>query len=191
MTLEWPPEIDRTSPSERSSKSRFSATLGSTTGELAQEMDRLDPDDWRASIGNQHTKSNGLPRHNANPDDPRFVLRWSKDGEQYAVACDAYEQLRDNVREVFKWMRETRLRADRPVETADAEFAAARLPSADDDTVVASEPPHEVLEVSPDADPGVVQAAARAKKKEHHPDTGGDRGHFQRVVKAEEAMLDE
>ncbi len=190
MIADWPAETERTPPNERKSQSRFSATLGSTTKELAQEMGRLDPDDWRAAIGNRHTKSNGLPRHNANPDDPGFVLRWSKDGEQFAVACDDYEQLRDNVREVLKWVHETRLRSDRPVKTADAEFAAARLPRADG-AVVAEEPPHEVLDIAPDADDSVVEAAARAKKKEYHPDSGGSTEQFQRVVEAEEAMLDE
>ena len=190
--LDWPNWMDRTRPENRERNRSYSATLGSTTKDLATEMDRLDPDDWRASIGNQHTKNNGLPRHNANPDDPGFVLRWRKDGEQFAVACDDSPRLRDNVRTVYLWVHETRMRNQRPVKTGEDEFAAARLPSGDspDDAVVAREPPHEVLDVARDADDAVVEAAARQLKKKHHPDAGGDREQFQRVVEAEESMLD-
>lgn len=154
-------------------------------------MERLDPENWRASIGNQHTKSNGLPLHNANPDDPGFVLRWSKDGEQFAVACDASPRLRDNVRTVYLWVHETRMRSQRPVVTGEDEFAAARLPSGDDgDAVVAREPPHEVLGVEPDAPEAAVKGAYRRLLKERHPDQGGSTEEFKRLQEAKEAMLD-
>jgi len=191
VTLDWPAGFERTSSVQRERNHSFQATLGQTTEDLATEMERLDPDDWRAEIGNQHTKSNGLPLHNAKPDDPGFVLRWRKDGEEFAVACDQSPRLRDNVRTVYLWVHETRMRNQRPVQTGEDEFAAARLPSGDDgaDAVVAREPPHEVLNVAPDADEAVIEAAARQLKKKHHPDAGGDVERFQRVVDAEEAML--
>lgn len=150
----------------------------------------MDVDDWRASIANQHTKPNGLPRHNSNPNDPGFVLRWRKDGEQFAVACDAYTRLRDNVRAVYLWVHETRMRGNRPVETGDTEFAAARLP-AGDDVIAADPPPHEVLGVAEDAPESVVESAARALMKDHHPDAGGDVEKFKQIQQAREAMVDE
>jgi len=150
----------------------------------------MNVDDWRGSIGNQHTKSNGLPLHNAKPDDPGFVLRWTDDGEQFAVACDDYSRLRDNLRTVYLWVHETRMRSQRPVKTGDTEFAAARLPSGDGkDAVVATAPAHEVLEVPPDADDSAVKDAYRQKAKSAHPDQGGDPAEWQRVVDAKEAML--
>ncbi|WP_135805204.1 J domain-containing protein [Halorussus marinus] len=193
MTLDWPAGFDRTPSVERERNHSFQATLGQTTEDLATEMERLDPDDWRAEIGNQHTKSNGLPLHNANPDDPGFVLRWRMDGEEFAVACDESPRLRDNVRTVYLWVHETRMRNQRTVQTGEDEFAAARLPSGDSeaDAVVAREPLHEVLDVAPDADEAVVEAAARQLKKKHHPDAGGDESRFKQVVDAEEAMLGE
>jgi len=187
--IDWPDGFERTTRRERNRS--FQATLGQTTKDLATEMDRLDADDWRASIGNQHTKSNSLPHHDANPDDPGFVLRWSKNGEQFAVACDSYSRLRDNVREVYLWVHETRMRGQRAVVTGSSEFAAARLPSGDDDPVVADWPPHEVLDVSPDAPDGVVEAAYREKTKEMHPDQGGSTDEFQRLIRSKEAMLGE
>ncbi|EMA57261.1 J domain-containing protein [Halorubrum lipolyticum] len=193
--LDWPVRFERTPGSERERNRSFEATLATTTSELETEMDRMGVDHWRASIGNSHTKSNGLPLHNANPDDPGFVLRWTDDEEQFAVACDASPLLRDNVRYVLKWVNETRMRSQRPVKTGDSEFAAARLPPGDGDHAVAGtatrQPAHEVLGVAPDAPENVVESAARARKAETHPDNDGDRDEFQRVVEAEEVMLDE
>ena len=83
--LDWPAGFERTPESERERNRSFEATLGATTKELATEMDRMDVDEYRGEIGNAHTKSNGLPLHNANPEDPGFVLRWTDDDEQFAV----------------------------------------------------------------------------------------------------------
>lgn len=188
MSLNWPAGFERTEPDERKRHSRFKATLARTTRDLETELGRMGVDDWRASIGNQHTKSNGLPRSGANPQDPGFVLRWRKDDEQFAVACDAYRELRDNVRAVYLWLNETRMRGQRPVVTGDSQFAAARLPPGDD-AIAAGEPPHEVLGVAEDAPEHVIRGAARQLKKEHHPDQDGDRERFKAVLEAEEAML--
>ena len=192
--LDWPVGFERMPESEREPNRSFEATLGSTTQELATEMERMDVDAWRGEIANAHTKSNGLPLHNANPDDPGFVLRWTDSEEQFAVACDDSPQLRDNVRYVLKWVHETRMRSQRPVKTGDTEFAAARLPPGDDADVVAGSstatPANEVLGVAPDAPEAVVKAAARSLKAEYHPDNGGSTDEFQEVVEAEEVMLD-
>jgi len=191
VTLDWPAGWDRTPEHRREPNRSFEATLGDTTAALETELDRMDIDDWRASIGNRHTKSNGLPLHNANPDDPGFVLRWSKDGEDFAVACDAYSRLRDNVRTVYKWVHETRMRGQRPVKTGDTEFAAARLPSGEDDEVIAGrQPPHAVLGIDPDASEAEVEAAFREKVKEAHPDHDGSTEAYKRVKRARDALLD-
>mgnify|MGYP006281216347 CR=1 FL=1 len=188
--LDWPAGWPRTSPSEREKNRDFKATIANTTINLKKELERMDVDEWRASIGNQHTKSNGLPLHNANPDDPGFVLQWTDDGQQFAVACDDYSRLRDNLRSVYLWVHETRMRSQRPVKTGDAEFAAARLPSGEGEQAVAATAlPHEILEVDPDADEEIVQAAFRQKAKSAHPDQGGDPAEWRRLTDAKEAML--
>lgn len=187
--VDWPAGWERTPARQREKNPRFDSSIGATTDAIATEMLRMDVDEWRGSIANQHTKSNGLPLYNANPGDPGFVLRWTDDGEQHAVACDAYSRLRDNLRAVYLWVHETRMRAQRPVKTGDAEFAAARLPSGNDDAVVATAPPHEILEVAPDAGDAVVKAAYRQKMKSAHPDQGGDTASVDRVKQAKEAMF--
>jgi len=133
MSLDWPEHLSRRPRDHRLSTSRYQVTLAEAVSDLEDEIDRLGPDDWRVSIGNQHTKSNGMPLYNANPDDPGFVLRWSKDGTAHAVACDYYRDLRDNVREVGKWIHETRMRSNREVVTGGSNFAAAELPPGNDE----------------------------------------------------------
>jgi len=189
--LDWPTGFERTAPGERERNSPFSVSLAQTSSDIRTELDRMGADDWRASTasGGAYTKRDGLPKHNANPGDPGFVLRWTNDGENFAVACDHYAGLRDNARTVYLWINETRKRSQRPVQTGSAEFAAARLPSGDDDAIVATEPPHEVLGVAKDAPEAVVEAAARRLKANAHPDSGGSREEFQRIVDAEEALL--
>ncbi|MBP1987213.1 J domain-containing protein [Halolamina salifodinae] len=189
--IEWPAGCPRTPPADRERTTKFGATLAETCQAIATEMGRMGVDDYRASTGSggSHVRSNGLPKHSANPDDPGFVLRWSDDGQQFAVACDHYSDLRDNARSIYLWVNETRMRSQRPVQTGDSEFAAARLPSGDEETVVATAPPHEVLEVAPDAGDEVVKAAFRQKMESAHPDQGGDTAEFERVKQARDAML--
>jgi hypothetical protein len=49
---------------------------------------------------------------------------------------------------------------------------------------------HEILEVAPDADPSVVEAAYWAKIQEAHPDRGGSQEAFECVNATRDAMLD-
>jgi hypothetical protein len=194
--IDWPAEFERTPAGERTRNNRFDTSLRQSIDDLADELERVGVDDWRLSTGAEHQKQNPrYPYANASPDDPGAVVRWSMDGEQYAVACDAYSRLRDNVRTLFLYIREKRKMEDRPVMTGESEFANARLPPGDGETdaVVAGsasrQKPHEVLGVAPDAADTVVKAAARAMKADTHPDNGGSTEAFQRVVKAEEEML--
>lgn len=51
--------------------------------------------------------------------------------------------------------------------------------------------PHEVLDVSPDADERTVRSAYRELLKEHHPDHGGSADRFIRIKEAYEAIVDD
>jgi len=189
--IDWPAGFDRHDPTERETNRSFGTSIAQTSEEIANEMRLLDVDTWRAETGSggSHTKSNGLPKHSASPDDPGFVLRWSKDEADYAVACDSSPRLRDNMRYCYLWVNETRMRSQRPVETGESEFATARLPSGNEDAVEAREPPHEVLDVPPDADDGEVKKAWRLRAKVAHPDNGGSEERMKRLTEAKEAMI--
>jgi hypothetical protein len=189
--VDWPRQFERTVPAERSTTSKFSVTFHEALEDIEAELlGRVGADDWRVSTAAPHRKSDGFPYADANPTDPAVVIRWSKDGEQYAVASDYYDDWRDNARAIGLYIREKRKMSDRPVTTGQSEFSTARLPSGDGKEIVAEPPPHEVLDVAPDAPESVVRAAAREKTKVAHPDQGGSTEEFQRVKRAEEAMLD-
>lgn len=195
--IDWPDEFDRTPAVERERTSKFSVTLSKSISDIEKELeDRLGVDGWRLSTAAPHRKKDGRPYADSNPDDPAAVVRWSKDGEQFAIAADQYSGLRDNVRAIALYIEEKRKMSNRPVKTGQSEFATARLPPGDGEDAIAmagaveEDEPHEILGVDPDAPDAVVRGSARALKREHHPDRGGDEEEFKRVVEAEEAMLD-
>lgn len=190
--LDWPAGFERTSPADRASGGKYRVTIPKAFNDLEADLDRIGVEEYRYAFDAPTRKRDGRPYRRANPDDPGFVLRWTMDGDQYAVACDHYDEFRANVRTVGLYLREKRKMEQRPVATGESEFANARLPPGDDETAVvapaAREPPHEVLGVAEDADPAVVKAAARQLKKKHHPDNGGNRDRFQQIVEAEDEL---
>lgn len=189
--LDWPRGWDRTHSGDRTRNNRFEKGLRESIDELEAELERVGVDDWRLSTAAEHQKRNPkYPYADANPDDPGAVVRWSMDGEQYAVACDAYTRLRDNVRSLLLYIREKRKMENRPVETGESEFANARLPPADGDAVAGERPNYVVLGVDPDASEDEIVAAYREKAKDVHPDRNGDEEEFRRLKQAKEAMLD-
>lgn len=198
MIHDWPPQFERTPPDERRNSSPYMVSFGRATSDLKKEMERMGVDDWKVSHGSggSFVKGNhNLPKTSANPDDPGFVLRWSKGGTSYAVACDRFTSLRDNIRTVSLWVNETRMREQRPVVTGGENFAAAALPEGDEDRamVVGRQPAHDVLGVAPDAPDEVVRGAFRELSKKHHSDTGDDPDpdKLQRVREARDEMLEE
>ncbi|WP_134672651.1 J domain-containing protein [Halorussus marinus] len=197
--IDWPTGWDRTPAGERERNNRFDTGLRQSIDDLVDELDRVGVDDWRLSTAAKHQKQNPrYPYADANPDDPGAVVRWTmNEGDQYAAACDAYTRLRDNIRSLYLYIREKRKMQQRPVRTGESEFANARLPPAGEaaDAIVVGDgrggrEPHEVLEVSPDASPEVVRAAARQRLAETHPDQGGSQREFQQVQEAKEELLD-
>lgn len=197
--VDWPDGFERTDPADRERTSKFQATVGATTKEIENQLRMMEVESFRVSTGSggAYTKSNGMPKSKANPEDPSFVLRWTKDDEDYAIACDAYKSLRSNCRAVFLWLKETRLRSKRPVVTGQSEFATARLPPGEQsEEAVEGEPahpfvgmePHEVLDVSPDAPEAVVDGAFRAKVKRYHSDQGGNDAAVQALQEARQAL---
>lgn len=178
--LNWPEEFDRTPEHRRESTSKFSVGYQRTRKELRREFDRMGVDSWRLDDVQSR-------------DEPGIVVRWEQDGVQYAVACDQYTSKKDNIREIYLWINETRMRSDRPVETGQDDFAAAKLPPGGEtgtgETIVADEPPHEILGVDPDATVNEIRTAYREKLKHAHPDSGGSGEELQRLREAKDRML--
>lgn len=192
MTVDWPPQFgDRTPARERSKNRNYEVTLSKAFSDLEGELDRLGVDDYRYSFDAQQRQRDGRPYSRASPDDPAFVLRWTKRGDQYAVGCDAYSRLRDNVRTVGLYVREKRMMEKRDVRTGEAEFSNLRLPSGEEMPPSGVQRPHEVLGVEPDADRETVTEAFRERIIEAHPDQGGSQSEHEAVLRAREVLLSE
>lgn len=178
--LNWPDAIERTPADEREDCTKFNTGLRVTRSDLKDQMRLLDVDEWR------------VEEVSGGQGDPGVVVRWIDDGQEYAAACDAYNTKTANLREAYMWIKETRMREQRPVSTAADNFAAAALPSGDDgEGIVVAEPdPHDVLGVEPGATRDEIKEAYRERVKEAHPDKGGSNAEVKRVANAYESLTD-
>lgn len=165
--IDWPEWATFTA--QRGSTNKFSADLRQTRSELEDEMDRLGADDYYVD----EVSGSGFPG---------VVIRWRTGGADHAVACDDYTAKKSNLREAFLWIKETRKRADRPVETGQDEFAAAQLPPGDGEETIAAQPVQdemdreraaEILEVQPDASEDTIRGAFERRVRKGHADHGG------------------
>lgn len=192
---DWPPEYDRTPSEERTPYPHgFDVSRSKAFESILAELGKMDGvTDVQLDSGAEHqTRNPNKPYANASFDDPGVVVRFRRDGEQFAMPMDRWDNPRDNARAIALTLRAKRALTRYGVETIESEFETLRLPPGDPDreAVAGRQPPHDVLGVAPDADPDVVKAAARSLKKKHHPDHGGDRETFLRIVRAESELLE-
>jgi len=191
--LDWPAEFERTDPADREPYSGgFRVTRSVAFQNVLDELRTWDGvTDVQLDSGAEHQKRNpNKPYAKASYDDPGVVVRFQKEGEDMAAACDRWDNPRDNAQDLYHYLHETRLQEQRGTVTGDSEYSKLRLPSGDEDAVAAGSPPaYATLGVDPDADPGEVKAAFRERVKEVHPDQGGSREAYERVRNAKQAML--
>lgn len=199
-SLAWPAGVERTPARDREAYPHgFGKTQTQSIKSILDELNRMDAVGVKIETAGPHRTDNPhYPYKDASPDDPGVVVRWKMGGREYVAPCDRWDNLRDNARAIALHLNAMRGTERWGVETLQGRFEAQALPPGDDATpageqgphAALSDPPHEVLGVSPDAPTAVVEAAAKALRADHHPDTGGDREAFIRVNKAEAMMKD-
>lgn len=192
--LDWPEGFERTLPKERRRyPGGFEVSRTTAFDSIVEEIQKIEGAmNVRIETAAPHTqKAPHRPYQDRDPDDPGVVAYYDRQGQGYAVACDRWDNLRDNARAIALYVDAKRAIERYGVATVGSEFDTQALPSGDEDVVEAAPPAHEVLGVAPDAPDAVVQGAARSLKADAHPDRGGSREEFQRIVDAEEEMLDE
>jgi len=193
--IDWPAEFERTDPSDREPyPGGFRVTRSTAFSNILDELATWGGvTDVQLDSGAEHQKRNpNKPYANATYDDPGVVVRFTKDGEEMAAACDRWDNPRDNAQDLYHYLHETRMQEQRGTVTAESEYEKLRLPSGDEeDAVVGAVPAHETLGVEPDATDAEVKEAYRERVTDVHPDAGGSREAFARLKDAKEAMLDE
>lgn len=186
--VDWPAGFERTPAHERTRYPHsFRVSRRKAFDSIVEELEKMGVDDYRVETAAPHTTANPhQPYKDRDPEDPAVVVYWTRDGEQFAAPCDRWNNLRDNARAIAKYLDAKRALDRYGVETIGTEFATQALPSGED---AGDAPPHEILGVSPDADAGTIKRAARERKKEHHPDQGGNPETFKRITRAESILL--
>lgn len=190
MGLDWPAEFERTDPHDREPyPGGFRVTRSTAFGNVLDELHKWDGvTDVQLDSGAEHQKQNpNKPYARASFDDPGVVVRFNKDGEDMAAACDRWDNPRDNAQDLYHYLHETRMQEQRGTVTAQSEYEKLRLPSGDAEA--ADPPAHVVLGVEREASPEAVREAYRERVKEVHPDRGGDPAAFQRLQRAKDRLL--
>jgi hypothetical protein len=138
---------------------------------------------------NLQLRRDGLPYvGQKEPADPGAVLYFTRKGVDIAIACDVWHKLDANVRaigltvEAIRGME--RWGTEEMVDRAFTGFKA--LPETSAIVTPYMRPWHEVLQVSPDADPEIIRAAWKRLVARYHPDNQatGDAVKFEEVQKA-------
>lgn len=192
MSLDWPEGFDRTPADEREQyPGGFQVSRSKAFDSILAELRKMEARNARIETAAPHTAARPhQPYQDRHPEDPGVVAYFEQDGQQLAAACDRWSSLRDNARAIALYLKAKRAIERYGVATAEGEYATLALPAAGDGAVAGEPPAHEVLGVSPDADTGVIRAAARELKKQHHPDSGGDLAEFKRINRAERKLLE-
>ncbi len=192
MSLDWPDEFERTPDAERTSYPHgFQLTRREAFESILDELQKMDVRNVQVETAAPHTAKNpSIPYKDRNPEDPGVVVYFERDGRQFAVPCDRWDNLRDNARAIALYLDAKRALERYGVQTVESEFTTQALPSGDEDAVVAEEPANEVLGVAPDAPDDVVEAAARRLSANVHPDKPeGDEEEFKRIQRARDRLL--
>ena len=200
--LEWPDGFDRTPPRKRETYPHgFRVSRSEAFDNILEELRKMDARNVQVKTAAPHTKASPhRPYADRDPDDPGVVVYFERDGQQFAVPCDRWDNLRDNAQAIAKYLDAKRAIQRYGVSTIESEFSTQALPPADEEAIAAppasggdelDEEPHEILDVAPDAPDEVVTAAFKAQVKdlEGHPDTGGSSRRFQKLKQARDELL--
>lgn len=168
--LAWPQHRPRRKHSERV---RGSFVAGGVRINPSTAATRLEDEIRRLGgiypllSSNVELRKDGKPRSNqAPPADPGVCVYFQMKGKPYAMACDTYTEVAQNIAAIANHIEATRRIERYGVATAAETLQAFQaLPS----------PPScwEILGVTPGAGEAAIDAAYRAKARRAHPDSGG------------------
>lgn len=110
------------------------------------------------------SKRNGVMHRDAR-------VEYSINDQQHHLSCDRFWEYRTNLRAIYFVLEALRKAQERGILKELARAAIAFLPPGDG--VAPKRPWYEVLQVSPKADPEVIEATYKTLAKKMHPDAGG------------------
>lgn len=101
--LDWISKKPRTLAFRRS-KSQFKVSFKVAKEELIEQLLMLEAKNIVLS-SNTVTRHNGLPYNNRDePDDPGVVVYFTIFKKDYAIGCDKWDRVKDNIRAISKYL---------------------------------------------------------------------------------------
>lgn len=183
--LKWPMGRDRQSKYSRK-PAAFKTTPGRARDELLHELKLLGARDVVISSNVATYRRGGqdimYADQSAAKEDPGVAVYYTWKGEQYALACDRYTTVTDNLQALNKTVNAIRgIERWGTGEMMKAAFAGFKALPEQSQSQTAW---YEVLEVSPKANESQIKEAYRRKAMESHPDRGGNSERFNLVQNA-------
>lgn len=187
--LQWPIGRRRWPNNDRQS-GKFKVTEYTATEELFDNLEHMGATDVVVSSNRQP-----FSRSKANPGDSGVAVYFNRKGKELCIACDKWDRLEHNLRAIglaAEAMRSIeRWGTEDMVDAAFTGYAALPEAGGGIEMPAAARPWYDVLQVSPDADFDIIQAAYKRLLHKVHPDKGGNNVAFTEVqvafVQAKEA----
>lgn len=155
---------------------------------LLGELERMGVKDWNVIIStNVPLRLDGLPRSDKEPTDPGAAVYWKPNDKALmrCMAIDRYDRVADNLAAIAATLDAMRaIERHGGATILDRAFLGfAALPEK------ASSPWREVFGISTTAAATwpMVEERFRSLAQVHHPDKGGDRDEFEKIVQARDA----
>lgn len=194
--LSWPPEYERTAPSDRRRWQAKDLTFAGARDGLLDELQRSGCEAPVLSTNVETYRRGGIDIPYANqpqPADPGVAVYFNLAEELHVYACDAYERVEGNMRSLACDLRDLRRIEKRGslrfMERAFMGFRALPEKARAEDGRAAW---WDVLGIEPDAEPVDVARAYRRLVKKWHPDRpGGEREAFEKITRAKNRALAE
>lgn len=184
--LAWPLSKPRT-PAHLRKDGRFrrngsSLTVASAATRVEEELGRLGAV-YPLISSNVEVTLSGRPRSGQRePADSGVCIYFQLFRKPYAMACDRYKTVADNLAAIA-----AHVEATRAIERHGVASAAETLQAFQ--ALPAPKRPHEILGVSATASETEVRSAWRRQIAEHHPDQGGSEQRAAELNAARDAML--
>ena len=183
--LNWITEKPRT-PSYKRRRSQFQVSLAKARDDLLIELKKLKASNIVIS-SNVETRQDGLPyARRKDPDDPGVAVYFKTFKKEYALSCDRWDKVKDNIRAIGKHIEALRGIERWGVSSIEEAFEPFLLPTAS--------PTYQqnrqndsfstwwtVLNVSPNAGVEEIKQAYKKLSLTHHPDAGGNRQKWEQL----------
>ncbi|MFP1683385.1 DnaJ domain-containing protein [Alloalcanivorax sp. C16-1] len=198
--LHWPEGWRRTRPQDRvranfssrqdtgaSYRTKRKLTINEGTTRVLDALRKIGVGDWNVIVStNMPVRGDGLPYSNRRePEDCGAAVYWRTDsGQAYqCIAIDQYDRLADNLAAIGGTLDALRA-IERWGGAAILERATAGLKELPSSASNAAGAWWVVLEVDHNANPNDVRAAYQRRRKQTHPDHGGNAAQFSAVQRA-------